>query len=853
MDSSKSTFILDTSVLIHDPEALRNFRDTAVVIPIFVVMELDDLKTNPRHEVSSSARTASRRLVALMDHGSLHDPEGVLDPETNTRVYVVGNEKGPMESLRESASSRKMDLLILGVALSMQERFKDRKTVLVSKDVNLRILADSAGLKAEDYDKDRTPVSEIPSGIRRADGVEQYCYTPGATTEEAQTFEFDGEVVRYNEFVLGTGKNPALVRYTPKGRLVPVPKTFRNLGITPRNLEQRMALDLLMDPAVQLVTLLGMAGCGKAQPLDSKVMTPTGWVPMGALKVGDEVMTPDGSSAPILGVFPQGDKETFRVHFTDGTFAECCKEHLWHTRTASDRNNGNPGSVKSLGEIMTSLRVHKDGRRNHSIPMTHPIGFKENALPMDPYLMGCLLGDGGMSSGCLSFTTADPDIIKECEPGVKAVGCEFVSTGGFGYTIVHPEGVGGPPSHKFVRRNPTTGEEQVYETMKEVVADGFTTSVYKACRGANALHRGYEWRMENSPLHSTHPVRNALMSLGLWGHRAWSKFIPPIYLLGSVTQREALLQGLLDTDGTVGKGGEVSFTTTSPTLADGIRHLVESLGGTASVTHRTPRFKYKGEPKNGKVAYTCFIHLPGEIRPFRLARKISRLKTAGKDPMRYIDRVEQVGSKPSQCILVGHPDHLYLTDHCIVTHNTFLALAACLAQLDGAYDRIILSKPVVAMGRDLGYLPGTEAEKLQPWMLSFFDNLDQLFAPGTGETAGRKGVKEKSYEQLLHSRKVEVQPLHSIRGRSIAKAIMLVDEAQNMTPHEVKTVVSRAATGTKVILCGDPYQIDDAYLDTLTNGLVHAAVSTLGNPIAGTVTLTEGVRSPLSELAATKL
>lgn len=440
--------MLDTSVLIHDPEALRNFRDTHIAIPIFVVMELDDLKTSPRHEVASAARTASRRIVALMEHGSLHDPKGVLDPTTNSTVYVIGQDGLGSVSIKESASSRKMDLLILGSALSAQK--DGRKVTLVSKDVNLRILADSEGIAAEDYNQDKVQESEIPTGFRYMTlPDEQSPHTLYSTDNDSGTlppWSWGGGEPAPNEFLLcGQPEAPQVFRWR-RGKMTPVLKTFKATGISPRNLEQRMALDLLLDPTVQLVTLIGKAGTGKS----------------------------------------------------------------------------------------------------------------------------------------------------------------------------------------------------------------------------------------------------------------------------------------------------------------------------------------------------------------------------------------------------------------------FIALAAAIAQLDKSYDKIILSKPVVAMGRDLGYLPGTEADKMQPWMLSFYDNLDQLMSTDT-DTAGRKGSKEKSWEQLFHSKKVEIQPLHSIRGRSIAKSFMLIDECQNMSPHEVKTVVSRAAVGTKVVLCGDPYQIDDAYLDAYTNGLVHAATSAIGNPIAGTVTLSEGVRSPLAELAATKL
>jgi PhoH-like ATPase len=181
--------------------------------------------------------------------------------------------------------------------------------------------------------------------------------------------------------------------------------------------------------------------------------------------------------------------------------------------------------------------------------------------------------------------------------------------------------------------------------------------------------------------------------------------------------------------------------------------------------------------------------------------------------------------------------------------KTLLALQAGLQQLDRVYDKIILSKPVVPMGRDLGFLPGSEAEKIHPWMMSFFDNLDQLLTTDKKENL-KRGTKEKNWEHLVQSGHVEIQPMHTIRGRSIPRSFMLFDEIQNATPHEIKTVVSRAATGTKVVLCGDPSQIDDPFLDSFSNGLVHAAKMTRGSALAGTVCLTDGVRSPLSDLAA---
>lgn len=439
-------YVLDTSVLVHDPEATRSFRDTSVAIPIFVVMELDDLKVSNRHDVASSARVASRRIAGIASQGDVNDPKGISDDKTNSVFYIVGQDEH-FESFQNTTLSRKMDLLILGSALKLQERFRDKTVILVTKDVNLRILAAVKGMPAEDYRKDRVDPNDLPQGVHdvvldNPDAMQPlYGSDPPATVPEVN---LDG--VFPNEFlrISVDGGGAQLFRWNGE-HLRPVSRS-RGMKFDPKNDGQRMAMDLLLDPNIHLVVLLGPAGSGK----------------------------------------------------------------------------------------------------------------------------------------------------------------------------------------------------------------------------------------------------------------------------------------------------------------------------------------------------------------------------------------------------------------------TILSLQAGLHQLERHYDKIILSKPVVSMGRDLGYLPGSESDKLHPWMLSFYDNLDQLLTTDTKDNK-RKGIKEKTWEHLIQSNQVEIQPMHSIRGRSIPRAFMLFDEIQNATPHEVKTVVSRAATGTKVVLCGDPSQIDDPFLDAFSNGLVHAAKMTRKSVLAGSVYLTDGVRSPLAELAATSL
>lgn len=188
------------------------------------------------------------------------------------------------------------------------------------------------------------------------------------------------------------------------------------------------------------------------------------------------------------------------------------------------------------------------------------------------------------------------------------------------------------------------------------------------------------------------------------------------------------------------------------------------------------------------------------------------------------------------------------------TGKTLLALACGLKQVadDEAYRRLLVSRPIFPMGRDIGFLPGDLEEKLNPWMKPVFDNLE-LVVNTTREVGRGKGNHEPQYQYLLDKKIIVVEPLTYIRGRSIPRQFMIIDEAQNLTPHEVKTVLTRAGEDTKIIMTGDPYQIDNPYVDALSNGLTHVVERFKAAPIAGHVTLRKGERSQLAELAANLL
>lgn len=215
-------------------------------------------------------------------------------------------------------------------------------------------------------------------------------------------------------------------------------------------------------------------------------------------------------------------------------------------------------------------------------------------------------------------------------------------------------------------------------------------------------------------------------------------------------------------------------------------------------------------------------------------------------------------------------NHYYSGD--FISHNcgkTLLAIAAGLEQLseinpDGPYQKLVVSRPVQPVGRDIGFLPGSLQEKMEPWIAPIRDNLEYLLSNQSGKkgTARKKKLEESSggpsggitkdpYFQLLQQKGlIEVEAITFIRGRSIPNAFIIIDEAQNLSPHELKTIVTRAGEGTKIVLTGDIEQIDNIHVDTFTNGLTHAVEKFKEYDLSGHITLLRGERSELATLAS---
>ncbi|MGW2523282.1 helicase-related protein [Streptomyces sp. NPDC001617] len=334
--------------------------------------------------------------------------------------------------------------------------------------------------------------------------------------------------------------------------------------------------------------LQGEVGSGKAQPLDALVLTPVGFRRMGDLRVGDEVVVPDGETAFIDGVFPQGERDVWRLLLSDGSSVECDDEHLWIVGTSRGWHRGRPPKVMTTREIRLDT-FEANGSSKWYIPAATPVDLGGDfGLPLDPYVFGLLLGDGSFRHD-LRLSTMDDEM-----------------------------------------------RAAVIQTLRD---------------------------------------------LNLWGVTSHGKFVPDEFKNTSVKNRLALLQGLLDTEGTVHADGlSISLCPASRRLADDVAWLVRSLGGRARVLPN-------------RAGFHVSVALPDEYPPFRLPPKADRVRSRPKDDTfrRGIRAVEYVGRKPVQCISVDHPSHAYITDNFAVTHNTMVALRAMLATVDAGGQAAMLA------------------------------------------------------------------------------------------------------------------------------------------------------------------
>lgn len=256
----------------------------------------------------------------------------------------------------------------------------------------------------------------------------------------------------------------------------------------------------------------------------------------------------------------------------------------------------------------------------------------------------------------------------------------------------------------------------------------------------------------------------------------------------------------------------------------------------------------KLKKQDSKPIYSRWISPPGNLVPVKEGLSAFGIKPLNLEQkfafdLLLDDRVQLVS-------LVGQAG----------SGKTLIALACALEKtlpISPSYERVLVARPVIPMGKDIGYLPGTKDQKLSYWMRPIFDNLEFILNRVKNRTDWGLGIQQKgrklTFEELQQANILEIEALTYIRGRSIPNQFLIVDEAQNLTPHEIKTIISRAGMGTKIVLTGDPEQIDNPYLDANSNGLTYLVERLKNESVVGHILLSKSERSPLAAMAVERL
>ncbi|WP_173434253.1 replicative DNA helicase [Allosalinactinospora lopnorensis] len=437
----------------------------------------------------------------------------------------------------------------------------------------------------------------------------------------------------------------------------------------------------------QMVIIAARPAVGKALALDTPLPTPSGWTTMGEVKVGSELIAADGSPTRVVATSDvMNDRPCYEITFDDGSRVVADAEHQWLTDTRASRKSAQAVAadyeryrnqrtfpeVRTTREIARTLRCDTaDKRLNHSVVNADPLELSDRELTVPPYFLGAWLGDGHSTAACI--TTADPELLLHIEAEdlvTRPVGSTETTYGIF----LPDEG-----------REPSGPRECV------VCGKSFTPKLPHV-RGCGQSCGG-EARFVSEPVPQTACVdcgrppfgqsrcrvcvddhgslQGMLREIGVLG----DKHIPAEYLRSSVTQRRALLAGLLDTDGTINANGSIRFAVTNERLARDFRELLHGLGYRSGMSAK----RVKGRSAPSSMRYT--ITFGSEEDLFRLHRKksIHKERSRGRSHRRigsrFITAVRPVKSAPVRCVQIDHPSHLYLaTRSMIPTHNSTLAL-----------------------------------------------------------------------------------------------------------------------------------------------------------------------------------
>lgn len=349
--------------------------------------------------------------------------------------------------------------------------------------------------------------------------------------------------------------------------------------------------------------ILDQPGLGKAVSLDTKVCTPNGFKEMRYIQKGDFVISNTGEPTRVMHTYYHPDLTMYRITFSDDTVVDCCEDHLWELHSKEGIR------VKPTSWLLEKNHLGNSRRYiNFWIPQTQPVNFKPQKLPLHPYVLGVLLGDGSISCGSINIRNADKEVIA--------------------------------------RVNDKLFGDYYCRQHRDFITYTITSDTMVCQRGSQ--------------------IKKVIKDLGLYGTKSQTKFIPEIYLYNDVESRLELLRGLLDTDGYAGKENCLQYYTSSERLCSDVIFLAESLGIICHVNSKIPRLNGKAHSRSYSITLRCVN--PQNL--ITLPRKKARLSTRKFKPRRRIKNIEKIKNAPGKCITVDSPTSLYLLDRFIVTHNT---------------------------------------------------------------------------------------------------------------------------------------------------------------------------------------